>query len=151
MILVDTNVVSRSIQNGHKHQRPAIDAIAHLRIVHQEYLAIVPQVIVEFYAIATRPVPSNGLGLTPDEAMLQIRRIKSDFPLFTETAEIFAQWEQLVSKYKPRNRQVFDLRLTAAMLANGMVQILTFNDQDFLNYTEIQALSPFDVLNIPRV
>jgi predicted nucleic acid-binding protein len=151
MILVDTNIVARSTQNGHIHQRVALDVITHLRIARQEYLAVVPQVLIEFYAIATRPKESNGLGFTPDQAIQQMATIKDDFVVYEESPDIFAFWEQLVNKYRPRNRMVYDLRLVAAMLANNMTQILTFNDQDFVGYREIQVLNPFDVLGIPRV
>lgn len=38
--------------------------------------------------------------------------------------------------------EVFDLQLVATMLANGVIHIYTFNQSDFLKYSEIQALLP---------
>jgi predicted nucleic acid-binding protein len=151
MILLDTNVLARTMQSASPHNQPALDALAFLRTQRRERLAIFPQVITEFYAIATRLVQSNGLGLSPDEAISRIAWIKSQYDLLDETAEIFIHWERLVAKYKPRNRQVFDLRHVAAMLAHNIPQVLTFNDQDFIQYIEIQVLNPFDVLGVPRV
>jgi predicted nucleic acid-binding protein len=151
VILIDTNIAARSVEKGSPHQLPALDAIEYLRKQRQEYLVVVPQVIIEFHAIATRRVESNGLGFTPEVALQHIDQFKSRFGLFVETPDIFLHWERLVAKYKPRNRVVFDLRLVAAMLTHGMPQILTFNDQDFVAYREIQALNPFDVLGISRV
>src|SRR4051794_3121849 len=107
MILLDTNIISRTMQSGNPHYQPALDSLAFLRTQRGERLAIFPQVMTEFYAIATRAVQSNGLGLTPDEAISRIAWMKSQYDLFEETAEIFPQWERLVAKYKPRNRQVF--------------------------------------------
>lgn len=151
MIFLDTNILARTMQSGSSHHLPALDSLTFLRTQRRERLAIFPQVVTEFYAIATRPVQSNGLGLIPDEAINRIAWIKSQYDLLDETADIFPQWERLVAKYKPRNRQVFDLRHVAAMLANNMTQILTFNDQDFISYSEIQVLNPFDLLGLPRV
>jgi predicted nucleic acid-binding protein len=149
MILIDTNVVARTLQKNHIHHRPAMDSILFLRTSQIEILVISPQIIQEFYAIATRA--SNGLAITPDNALHEIQLIKQDYPLLPESALIYPQWEQLVAKYKPTNRRVFDTKHVAFMLVHRIPKILTFNDQDFLHYSEIQALNPFDVLNIPRV
>jgi predicted nucleic acid-binding protein len=151
MILLDTNVPARTMQSTSPHHQPALDALAFLRTQRHERMVIFPQVVMEFYAIATRLVPSNGLGLSPGEAIARIAWIKSQYDLFDETADIFSCWERLVAKYKPRNRQVFDLRHVAAVLANNISHILTFNDQDFIQYSEIQVLNPFDLLGISRV
>jgi predicted nucleic acid-binding protein len=149
MILVDTNVLARGIERGHKHQIPALHAMRVLRIDQNEEIVIVPQVLVELYAICTRT--QNGVGLTPDEALGEIVAIKDNCRLFGENPAVFSQWEMLVRKYKPKNRQVFDMRLVAAMLVHQIPAILTFNDEDFRMYAEIRALNPFDVLGIPRV
>jgi predicted nucleic acid-binding protein len=150
VILIDTNVLARSRQIGHVHYQVAIDAIVFERVRREEVLVISPQVLVEFYATATRTL-SNGLGLTPDQAMREIEKIQEDFPLLAESNLIYPQWETLVRKYKPTNRLVFDARHVAFMLVHQIPQILSFNDQDFIAYSEIRVLNPFDVLGLPRV
>jgi predicted nucleic acid-binding protein len=150
VILIDTNVLARSRQVGHIHYQAAVDAMVFERAQRQEVLVISPQTLVEFYATATRTL-TNGLGLSPDQAMSEIETIQKDFPLFPESALIYPQWEMLVRKYKPTNRRVFDARHVAFMLVHRIPTILSFNDQDFIQYQEIQVLNPFDVLKIPRV
>ena len=148
MILVDTNVLARSLQLGSKHYQPAIDAIAHERTQNNKVLIIAPQTLIELYVTCTRT--ENGLGLTPEQALLEIADVKTRYPLLPETSAIFPQWEGLVAKYKPTNRRVFDTRHVAFMLVHQIRKLLSFNDKDFMQCSEIQVLNPFDVLNIPR-
>lgn len=149
MILVDTNVLARTLQVEHIHHQAATNAIAYQREKMGEVCVITPQILVEFYAIGTRR--QNGLGLTAEQTLGWIENFKQRFPLLDETPALFAQWEFLVAKYKPANRQVFDTRHVASMLVNNVFSILTFNDKDFLPFTEIKTFNPFDVLNFPRV
>ena len=148
MILVDTNVLARSLQSGHAHHRAAVDAMAFLRLTRQEALVISPQVCIELYVTCTRA--ANGLGLSAIQAIHELSLIKADFPLLPESASLFPQWESLIRKYLTTNRRVFDLRLVAFMLVHTIDTILTFNDQDFHAFTEVQVLNPFDLLGIPR-
>ncbi len=149
MILVDTNVIARTFQKTSDHFRPAVDCIELLRVSQRETLCISPQVIVEFYAISTRQ--RDGLALSPDEAIHHIQMLKQHYAFLPDHPAAFAQWESLISKYKPTNRRVFDVRHVALMLCHNIPKILTFNDADFQPITEIQAVNPFDVLKIPRV
>ena len=147
MILVDTNVLARAIQNGHAHQKPALDALAFKRRQQHDVLVVAPQVLMEFYAACTAP---NGLGLSADQALAEVGRIKQEYPLFPETPALFPEWEYLVAKYKPTNRRIFDVALVALMLVHDIPEILSFNDKDFARFSEVRAVNPFDLLGIPH-
>ena len=149
MIFVDTNVIARTFQKTSVHFRPAVDCIEHLRVSQRETLCISPQVLVEFYAISTRQ--RDGLALQPEDAIRHIQILKQHYAFLPDHHAAFAQWEALISKYKPTNRRVFDVRHVALMLCHKIPKILTFNEADFQQMTEIQAVNPFDVLKIPRV
>ncbi len=103
---------------------------------------IVPQNLVEFWAVATRPVAVNGLGLSPIQADRAVRRIERSFPLLPDKPEIHLYWRALVMNHAVSGRQVHDARLVAAMLAHGVSHLLTFNIADFRRYTAITATSP---------
>jgi hypothetical protein len=45
-----------------------------------------------FWAVATRPLASNGLGLTTDEAEKAVKKLKRIFILFPDTPVIFTVW-----------------------------------------------------------
>ncbi len=149
MIFVDTNVLARTVEKGHPQYQAAVDAVSFLRVSRAEALVISPQVLMEFYAASTRRV--NGLGLTAEQALSEIALIKQQYALLSDHPSIFSEWEQLVQKYKPVNRLVFDTRHVAFMRVYQLTEILTFNDKDFSIYSEIQPLNPFDILKRPRV
>lgn len=44
-----------------------------------EELVIVPQVLIEFWVVATRPINVNGLGMTTDEAEKELENLQKLF------------------------------------------------------------------------
>jgi predicted nucleic acid-binding protein len=60
--LVDTNLLLRSVEPSHSIYRDATNAIATL-LEGGEHLYIVPQNLIEFWSVYTRPLEKNGLGL----------------------------------------------------------------------------------------
>ncbi|HYG83225.1 MAG TPA: PIN domain-containing protein, partial [Pyrinomonadaceae bacterium] len=78
--LVDTNVLLRSVQKTHPMHKDAARAIRVL-LARGEELCITPQNLIEFWAVATRPVAANGLGLTTVQAARRVRRLKKLFKL----------------------------------------------------------------------
>lgn len=66
MILADTNILLRSLHLQHPHHDVAKNALKLLRL-RNETLCVAPQNLVEFWAVATRPLNENGLGMTGRE------------------------------------------------------------------------------------
>ncbi len=93
--LVDSNILSRLSQPQSQDHIFARQAIIHLRL-SSEKLFIVPQNLIEFWAVSTRPNESNGLGLTIDETQFEIRKFKRLFELIDDSPNVFAKWENLV-------------------------------------------------------
>jgi predicted nucleic acid-binding protein len=134
--LIDTNVLGRLIQKTHPMHAEAMRAVRTLR-QRDERLCIVPQNLIEFWAIATRPVSSNGLGLSLDAAGRELRRFKKLFSLNPDTPTTYARWEGLVMKYGVMGKSVHDARLVAAMLEHGLTHALTFNADDFTRFSGV--------------
>jgi predicted nucleic acid-binding protein len=139
--LVDTNVLLRLVQKNHPMRPDARRALLTLRQQGEE-LFIIPQNIIEFWAVATRPLASNGLGLTVNEVTREIRKLKRIFTLRPDSPAIFTEWERLVTQHQVMGKQVHDARLVAAMKAHGLSHILTFNTDDFKRFTDITPVSP---------
>ena len=97
--------------------------------------------VVEVWAVATRPVSENGLGLPVEQAMEELLALKRLFTLLPE-APLQGEWERLVAAYGVRGKNSYDARLVAAMVVQGVSAILTFNVQDFARYSEIAVLDP---------
>jgi predicted nucleic acid-binding protein len=142
--LVDTNVLLRIIQVSHSMHVDAARAAATL-IDHGHNVFVIAQNLIEFWAVATRPESSNGLGLTVADTIAHIQTFKQAFAILPDSPDIFLEWERLVDQHKVIGRQVHDARLVAAMKVQNVTHLLTFNSDDFKRYSEITVVNPQDV------
>ena len=108
-------------------------------------LFVVPQVLVEFWVVATRPKNVNGLGFTVDEAEQEIDRLQQLFTVLPENENIFNRWKTLVTQYKVSGKVAHDARIVAAMIEHGIENILTLNPGDFKRFEEINVMIPQDI------
>jgi len=144
-VLLDTNVILRFVEAGHSQHALSAEAIDSLRKSGDE-LAIVPQTVYEFWSVATRPVDQNGLGMSIDECEAELTRASRLFSLLRDERTVFKFWRQLVAQYEVKGKKSHDARLVAAMLRHGIDRLLTFNQGDFMRYSEIDVLTPQDVI-----
>jgi predicted nucleic acid-binding protein len=92
--------------------------------------------------VSTRPVIKEyGLGMTVEQVVVELARLKSLFVLLPDNVAVYEQWEQLVIQHKTKGKHSHDVRLIAAMKAHGLTRILTF-DRDFEGYSEIAVVNP---------
>lgn len=138
--LVDTSVLIGSVQKASIRRESAEEAVKALRS-RKGNLYIVPQNLIEFWAVATRPIEANGLGLSIEDAQKEIDRIKILFVLKSEDETIFDNWEKLVSEYRVIGKTTHDARLVAAMQTHGIENLLTFNVADFKRYSGLISVS----------
>jgi predicted nucleic acid-binding protein len=117
-----------------------------LLIRDSKRISVIPQNLIEFWAVATRPESSNGLGLSVGATAQIIAALKTAFELLPDTDAIFNQWEQLVVRHSVSGKQVYDARLVAAMLVHNLTHLLIFNVRDFKRFTEITAVNPQNIV-----
>ena len=83
-ILVDTNILLRSVQTHHPYYLKVEQAFSGLR-TNNETLNVTAQNFIEFRAVATRPAGSeNGLGMTIETVIKEVVMLKDLFPLLPE-------------------------------------------------------------------
>ena len=63
-------------------------------------LVVVPQILVEFWVVETRPTNVNGLGMITENAEKELGNLQSIFTVLPENERIFDEWKRLVKKYK---------------------------------------------------
>ena len=139
--LLDTNVLLRGLDRNHPQCRAVRRAIIALRR-QDNHLCLVPQNLIEFWAVATRPVDANGLGMSTDWTAAQLVRMKHFFSVLPDTAEALPEWERLVIKHQVVGKKTHDARLVAAMNVHGVTHILTFNGADFSRYAGVTVIDP---------
>ncbi len=140
-MLVDTNVLIRTLQPHHPLFVPAERAIQRLLQLGRA-LHILPQNLIELWAVITRPLAQNGLGMSTAAASMELLRIKSIFELLPEISAIYPIWEDLVVRYRVSGKPTHDARLVAGMHVHGLEAILTFDKSGFSRYQGIEVLDP---------
>lgn len=148
-VLLDTNILARMAQPGQPPYRVAHDA-AGVLTSRGDVPCVVPQVLYEFWVVATRPAAQNGLGMTAAQADTELGRVERLFPLLRDDARIYPEWRRLVMAHQVTGKPAHDARLVAAMTVHGLTHILTFNTADFARYPGIKALDPAVVVSPPR-
>jgi predicted nucleic acid-binding protein len=147
--LLDTNILLRLIQATHPMHALAQGAVAVLRESRMT-LRTVPQILFEFWVVATRPIAVNGLGLTTAECQVELANIKALFPVLPDSPALLAQWEALVAAHDCQGKVAHDARLVAAMRTHGITHLLTFNGGDFQRFPGITVLDPATVVRPPE-
>lgn len=142
--LLDTNVLLRAAEPESREHGAAVQAIEML-LGDEAECFITAQVLIEFWAVATRPRTANGLGWSIDRILEDVARIRRQFPILADTPEIFERWLALVSSGRFSGKRVHDARLVAVMQVYGVHHLLTFNAEDFSGAPEIEVIVPGEI------
>ncbi len=144
-VLIDTNVLLRLDDTSHQSHTEAQAAVEWLIANHRECV-LVPQVLYEFWVVATRPIDANGLGLSTARAEQAISGSLNIFRVLGDERLVLKQWRELVNRYDVKGKNAHDARLVAAMQRHGVTNLLTFNGADFARFPGINIYSPAEVL-----
>lgn len=116
---LDTNVLLRAAAPTSTHHAAAVEAVKRL-LAGGEGLFLAPQVLVEFWSVATRPIEVNGYGWPAENAEARVAELLRQFPLLPETPAVFPEWLRLVSCHGILGKQVHDARLVALLNIHGV-------------------------------
>lgn len=133
-VLLDTNVVLRLGQPLHAHHAIARAAAARLQEAG-DVPCVVPQVVYEYWVVATRPAIENGLGFSPARAATDLDQLLESVVLLRDERAIYGAWTELVRAYDVAGKVAHDARLVAAMRRHGIRRLVTFNVADFRRFS----------------
>jgi len=143
-VLVDTNVLIRTVQKSHPGCRVARRAlVAMYREGHDLFLGT--QNVAEFWNVCTRPVDVNGLGLSIEGADRYTSQLERFFGILPDSIPAFQFWRKLVVDHAVMGIKVHDARLVAVMGTSDIQRIVTFNASDFSRFSGIEVIHPEDV------
>lgn len=140
-VCVDSNILINSLNVLSPFHVATATALSKLR-TNGNHLILFPQNLIEFWAVATRPLTSNGLGFTPARAAAEIAQIRFLFRLIDEIPAIYLEWQRLVTDHRVSGKNVHDTRIAAQMNVHNIENILTFNAKDFVRYSNINVIEP---------
>lgn len=143
--LVDTNILLRFFELADPLNADTVSAVDKLTSAPSD-VYVCAQVLIEFWAAATRPLEANGFGLSAAEAEERLNQIQLLFACLPEPPDIAERWRKLASDYSVEGKQAHDARIVALMLAHGLTHILTLNGSVFARYQGITPVSPADIL-----
>lgn len=136
MILVDTNILIHSNLSSSQHYAPVTARLLHFA-EQEEELVICPQVLYEFYVVATRPQNKNGLGITNKAALTEMDKLMGVYTFVEDPSNLFNTWLRLMNQYDCHGKIAHDGRLVAFMQAHAINRLYTLNADDFTRYADI--------------
>ncbi len=142
--LTDTNIILRLAQPAHPMHAVALTAVTKL-LSDGHNLCLIPQNLIEFWNVATRPADRNGLGWTTAQTEKDLRSLESNFTILPDSPAIYAEWRRLVVAHSVLGKQVHDTRLVASMNVHQITNLLTFNGDDFKRFPNITIIDPTTV------
>lgn len=149
MILLDTNLLVR-VTNSTDLQCACARQAIHQLLSRGSQVIVVPQVLYEFWVVATRnagatPRGQNGLGMSTDQANQWLAFFQRRFTVLPDRADLLGRWQLLVRTNAVRGYRAHDARLVAAMETYGIATLMTFNGGDFRAFG-ISIIDPRDGL-----
>lgn len=94
-----------------------------------DVICIIPQNLIEYWAVATRPIDANGLGLDVAETYDEVRKFKQYFHFLVIGHEVYSNWEKLVTKYQVKGKKTHDAHIVAAMIQHHITHLLTLMER----------------------
>jgi predicted nucleic acid-binding protein len=142
--LIDTNILLRMTRRADPQHKLVDTALTQLAS-QGSTLHYTHQNIAELWNVMTRPLASNGVGLTVVEAEREVRAIEAGMTLLPDSEAVHREWRRIVVQHNILGVQVHDARLAACMYVHGVSHILTLNVTDFGRFTGLTAVHPSDV------
>lgn len=140
-IQADTNILLRSAEPAHPTHLQAVNAVKTI-LANGDRVCLIPQNLIEFWNVATRPVDKNGFGWSPAKTDVEISRIESLLTVLPDTQAIYREWRKIVLDNAVLGKQVHDARIVAAMNVHQITKLLTFNLKDFKRFGHITLIDP---------
>jgi len=144
-VLVDTNVLLEATDEGRPLHEKAWALFQNAPEGGVD-LFLGTQVVREYLVVATRPVENNGLGMSTEAALENIRRFRKRASLVAETlraGEVFFEW---VGRFGIRGKKLHDLQILATASVADMDALITANDQDFPKSSPLTIIPLSDVV-----
>lgn len=142
--LADTSTLTRAVNPTDRLYGEARRAL--VRLWQREItVCVVPQVLYELWAVCTRPIENNGLGMSPEQAGRVLLQAQRRLILLPDPPTLFAEWFSLVRTHGVSGKKAHDARLVAVMRLHGIGSILTYNGRDFARFPDVRVLEPGEV------
>lgn len=142
LVLLDTNVIVYATDSSSPYHAQA-KSIRDSGIEGKLSLCVCPQVLAEFFAVATNPKRVAN-PIYSQVAIVEVKKyFQSESIMKIYPKEDILERMIALFKYHPIEKaEIFDLQLIATMLSNEVSQIYTYDQELFTKFEEIKVLTP---------
>lgn len=138
--VVDANVLVYAM-DASAVQYTASRALVEAGRTRSANLFVTLQILCEFYSIVTNARRVANPRASADALSATVGLLGS-VQVLPAPANVVDIWIDLVRRRPVVGGDIFDLQLVAAMLANGVRRIYTFNTDDFRMFNELIVVTP---------
>jgi len=142
LLFVDTNILVYATDPRSPLQPLATEALRQAREAGVP-LAVSPQVLREYLAVASRPTAAGG-GIPMNDILDNIDAFRNAFRILEDGLAGLDQLVLLIRQIPTAGRRVHDTNLVATMLAHGVRRLLTHNTDDFARYNHLITIVPLE-------
>lgn len=133
LVVVDTNVLLAATDESRAAHSSAIALLQE----DERRLALTPQIVREYLAVATRPLEANGFGLSGAHAAANVSQFLDDMSLLSEDITSVGRLMDLVARGSAAGKQVHDANIVAVALAHRATAIVTDNVRHFSRFADL--------------
>lgn len=143
MILLDTNVLVYAVDESAAIHEQCF-AVVERAMSAKLDAVVVPQVLMEFYAVVTSPRRVR-YPLAPRDGARQVDDWRRTIAVRYPTVASLEHWTALASELEPMGQEVHDVFLVAQMRSHAIRDICTANVSDFVAVKGITPHAPASV------
>ncbi len=133
--LLDTNILLR-LMNPREQEHGVCRRATTRMTVAGHTLLLAPQVLYEFWVVATRPRDARGFGWTTTRTESALDHLLMSFQLYPEAPELFEVWRMLVLEGSIVGKRAHDARIAAFKNLYEIDYLITLNGDDFLGLAD---------------
>lgn len=137
--LVDTNVLVYSVDSRFPEKRRIATALLR-KGIQEDNIRLPHQAIVEFFSAVSRPLPSGGSLLSPEEARRETEEFLLQFTILYPNDSIVRTALRATAAYR---LSWFDAHLWAYADYYGLSELISEDFQDGRLYGTVRTVNPF--------
>ncbi len=147
LIFFDTNILLSATDSSRESHKNAAALLKN--ILKAGYNPVVSgQVIREYLIVATRPADANGFGMSPGDAVHNIKQFEKKMIVYDEKRAASEILQHLIIKHSICGKRIHAANIAAVMKTHGIRYIVTDNWEDFSSFEEINILTSSEAVEI---
>lgn len=140
LIFMDTNILLSATDVSRKEHSAAKNILG--LISNSGYHTVVSgQVLREYLVVATRPLNTNGFGMSSGDAVHNLKEFQKKIIIYDERRSTADLLQHMVVRHQLKGKRIHDANIVATMKTHGIKILLTQNKADFNCFEELRVFN----------